>query len=90
MIGASCCYHISSVPLSSHQTAMSYECLDCDRTFSTSEGVESHSRAKGHFIPECKECNRIFVDENALNNVSDINIYPWFISVDLRHLIASR
>ncbi|KAJ3567528.1 hypothetical protein NP233_g6303 [Leucocoprinus birnbaumii] len=47
---------------------MPYRCLDCDRTFNSSQGVQSHSRAKGHAFPECDECDRIFVDENALNN----------------------
>ncbi|KAJ3567536.1 hypothetical protein NP233_g6304 [Leucocoprinus birnbaumii] len=47
---------------------MLYECLDCDRTFATGVGVQSHSRAKGHDIPECDECDRIFVNENALTN----------------------
>ncbi|KXN82124.1 hypothetical protein AN958_03178 [Leucoagaricus sp. SymC.cos] len=47
---------------------MSYECLDCDRTFSSVGAVQSHARAKGHSIPECEQCDRIFVNENALDN----------------------
>lgn len=53
---------------------MSYECLDCNRTFSSILGAQSHSRAKGHSLPECKECERIFVNENALRNVSNVDV----------------
>ncbi|KAL9712286.1 hypothetical protein Ac2012v2_005363 [Leucoagaricus gongylophorus] len=46
---------------------MTYQCLDCNRIFTSIGAIQSHSRAKGHGIPECGLCDRIFVDEHALD-----------------------
>ncbi len=48
---------------------MAYECATCDKTFSTSQYLESHCKVKRHSMNECRLCDRIFKDECALDQV---------------------
>lgn len=54
---------------------MSYECVDCDRSFNTLLAIESHCGAKGHSQYECDACNytgRKFKNSDALRQVDHL------------------
>ena len=73
--------------------SMSYECVDCNRSFDTMHAIECHCSAKGHSLYECDVCDngRKFKNEHALEQVTDfqlINLAPVLIRDDL--FIASR
>ncbi|KAF8629322.1 hypothetical protein AX15_003505 [Amanita polypyramis BW_CC] len=48
---------------------MSYECADCDRSFDTNQGIESHCNAKDHSMYECSICGgeRTYKNEHSLD-----------------------
>jgi len=62
---------------------MIFQCLDCNRTFASAGARKSHSRATGHDIPNCGLCDRMFVDQQALIQVStrvrvdNGSQFPW-------------
>ena len=62
---------------------MIFQCLDCNRTFASASARKSHSRATGHDIPNCGLCDRMFVDQQALMQVStrvrvdNGSQFPW-------------
>ena len=51
-------------------TNMPYFCTSCYRSFTTLKGLKSHCSAKRHYPPECRQCNRQFVNDHALQQVS--------------------
>ena len=62
---------------------MSYECSDCNRTFSTRQAIESHCNSMGHSRYECDVCEngRNFKNSDALEQVHHLQ-WSVFCSID--------
>lgn len=55
--------------------SMPYSCATCDRSFISLQGIQSHCKAKQHRQnPECRQCNRTFVNDHALQQVVPVYI----------------
>ena len=86
------CRFPGEAPLGKEKKKMAYECATCDKTFSTSQYLESHCKIKRHSMNECRLCNRIFKDECALDQVMfypSIRFPTIFILFPVTHFSAS-
>lgn len=57
---------------------MPYSCSTCNRSFTTLQGVQSHCYAKRHrkfTFPYCRQCDRQFVNDQALQQVYNTNLH---------------